>query len=130
MNMIKFLCILYTTYRLSTRVNPPLVILGDAVASFLQDPDTHTEDMCIVSQDDITTNIDAWRRPAAQEWQPLRLPWSASVNNAEKNRRLMQPLKWAFAMSKDSCRAIFTEILETRWASAASGRRWCSTLVL
>ena len=130
MNTIKFLCILYTTYRLSTRVDPPLAILGDAVASFLQDPDTHTKKMCIISQDAITNNIDAWRRPTAQEWQPSRLPWSAPTDVAEKHRHLVQPLKWVLAMSKDSCRTVFTELLKTRWASAASGRRWCSTLAL
>ena len=129
-NMIKFLCILYTRSRLSSRVDPPLAILRDAVASFLQDPDRHTKKMCIISQDKITNNIDAWRRPAVQEWQPSRLPWSASINNAEKHRHLVQPLKWALAISKDSCRVLFTEILETRWASAASGRRWCSALAL
>ena len=100
MNMIKFLCILYTTYRLSNRVDPPLAILGDALASFLQDPDTHTKKMCIILQDEITNNIDAWRRPAAQEWQSSRLPWSASINNAEKHRHLVQPLKWALACGK------------------------------
>jgi hypothetical protein len=50
----------------------PLMTLGDAVASFLDEPDPSTDNMCLISKADIVTErSESWTKPRA--WNPERV---------------------------------------------------------
>jgi hypothetical protein len=53
---------------------PTLVTLGDAVSSFLEDPDKSTESMCLVTKTDILKG--AWRQDQTRRvYKPVRNFW-------------------------------------------------------
>jgi hypothetical protein len=60
----------------------PLVTLGDAIASFLEDPDLTTKDMCLLSKEEIEK---AWSKPRTpRKWKPI----------AEKGYYSVPPRRW------------------------------------
>ena len=75
-----------------------LVTIGDAVASFLECPDTMTQGRCLMSKDDVNTGALQWRLEGCSE--PNTRP--PAVAHREPHRRL--------------------------WFAAASKRRWLSTI--
>jgi hypothetical protein len=58
---------------------PTLVTVGDAVASFLYDPDPTTKGICLSTKLDIQGN--RWKLQVAKQWQPKKHFWfrAASV---------------------------------------------------
>jgi len=58
---------------------PTLVTIGDAVASFLYDPDPTTKGICLSTKSDIQN--DRWKLQPAKPWNPTRHFWfrAASV---------------------------------------------------
>lgn len=88
-NFCKCLAIIYTAIRYSKHTDPPLWILGDALASFLKRPDIHTKGMAIVSYNDIQADCDrAWKRPVPKEWRPLSQRWVLAASR----------LRWFFGL--------------------------------
>ncbi len=80
-NYCKCLCIIYTAIRYSKHSDSPLSILGDALASFLREPDICTQDMSIVSYKDIQADCNAaWKRPVPRGWRPLRHLWASAAS--------------------------------------------------
>ena len=79
-NAIKALCMLLTT---RCQKSQPLVTLGDAIESFIQDPDRNTCGMCLASKgviDNVGKNrinhtwLDGLQKPA---WTPKPMKWTA-----------------------------------------------------
>ena len=80
-NYCKCLCIIYTAIRYSKHSDSPLSILGDALASFLREPDIYTHGMSIVSYKDIQADCNAaWKRPVPRRWRPLRRRWASAAS--------------------------------------------------
>ncbi|ORY11343.1 hypothetical protein BCR34DRAFT_327939 [Clohesyomyces aquaticus] len=76
-NAVKTLAILWTISRLR---QVPLLTLGDAVSSFLQDSDATTKDMCLVSQADITKMGTSWKmQTLLRPYTGQRSRWFAAV---------------------------------------------------
>lgn len=72
---------IYTAIRYSKHSDPPLSILGDALASFLKMPDVHTQGMGIISNRDIQADCSvAWKQPAPREWRPARQRWASAAS--------------------------------------------------
>ena len=55
----------------------PLVILGDAVQSFIESPDATTEGSCVAGREKLAKS-EQWRNHAS-EWNPRRLAWRNAV---------------------------------------------------
>lgn len=56
----------------------PLVTLGDAIASFLQEPDPTTQGACLLSKSDILQGC--WPLTSAKCWYPRKHYWLRSVS--------------------------------------------------
>ena len=54
-----------------------IVTLGDAISSFLQEPDHHTEQMCLTTKCHFMGK-DAWE-PQAIEWRPVKTRWQGAT---------------------------------------------------
>lgn len=77
-NIIKIALLLVVVLRLN---HATLVTIGDAIESFIRNPDPYTEDCCLMS----SRNVDTlWRSPetrASQKWQPRRRePWYSACS--------------------------------------------------
>ena len=79
-NYLKCLCIIYTTVRYSRRSDPPISILGDALASFLKHPDNSTQGLAIISKQDFLDDPEMWRNPTPRQWHPRRLYWFSAAS--------------------------------------------------
>jgi hypothetical protein len=78
-NSTKAICMLLTAWNTKEY---PLVTLGDAIASFLENPDPTTRNMCLVSKE----NVDkAWSTP------PLPRKWNGVK---EKGYHTVSPRRW------------------------------------
>jgi hypothetical protein len=79
-NFIKFSCIVYTTFLYSQHKDPPLSILGDALCSFLQNPDERTSHVGLLTQQMIRSNAKLWKDPQSTRWaiRPTRWVFAAS----------------------------------------------------
>jgi hypothetical protein len=60
----------------------PLVTLGDAIASFLEDPDPNTKNMCLISKKDIEKAFN--NPPPPRKWKGV----------AEKGYYAVSPRRW------------------------------------
>ena len=60
---------------------PTLVTIGDAVKSFLDNPDQTTEGVCLTTKSDIVKAKGGWKSQGAKRWVPVRQFWfrAASV---------------------------------------------------
>ena len=54
---------------------PSLVVLGDAIGSFLETPDKHTEGMSIASKDQISKSNGRWEVTKPLKWRTVRRRW-------------------------------------------------------
>ncbi|TPX18423.1 uncharacterized protein E0L32_011664 [Thyridium curvatum] len=77
--LLNIITILATTAILFRSSFRPLVTIGDAIASFLEDPDHTTEGSCLMTKADVLQN--RWGLGEAKHWQSRRHFWfrSASV---------------------------------------------------
>jgi hypothetical protein len=68
--------VILTAWKLN---EPTLVTIGDAVASFLKDPDPTTEGICLSTKMDIQKK--KWKLQTAKPWAPKKHFWfrAASV---------------------------------------------------
>ncbi|EMD91307.1 hypothetical protein COCC4DRAFT_128640 [Bipolaris maydis ATCC 48331] len=81
-NVVKIAAILTGLFTLR---NDPMLTVGDAVASFLREPDTIAHNMCLVSQQDIHTARKAW--PAQQQPRTFTMKsgrWSSAVKRGKR----------------------------------------------
>lgn len=85
MNFCKFVSMFWTVF---WQKSPTLVTVGDALASFLDSPDTLTQGRCLTSNDDIGKGPLQWllegsrlpntRPPAVAYQTPIRRRWFAA----------------------------------------------------
>ena len=86
-NLAKACCILYILKKLPSK-SPMLVTIGDAIASFLDDPDPHTHEMCCFSKSLVQ---QLWEKDLAhataeqivakgQTWPPKSRRWGSSAS--------------------------------------------------
>ncbi|MCJ1470576.1 hypothetical protein MMC07_009222 [Pseudocyphellaria aurata] len=83
-NTLKMVLMLYAVFGLK---ETPLMTIGDAVASFLNEEDLTTKGRCLVSKFDIKANKLRWQyrdgesnAPVAKEWMPTKVRWSRAVS--------------------------------------------------
>ncbi|KAI4107154.1 MAG: hypothetical protein LQ345_007158, partial [Seirophora villosa] len=79
-NLLKCIGICYTALYHSTPDDRPLANIGDAICSFLQDPDKTTRGMSLVSKEQIAKSDEIWRTPTAQMYQFRQPRWLYAVS--------------------------------------------------
>ncbi|CAO1603804.1 hypothetical protein XANCAGTX0491_007383 [Xanthoria calcicola] len=79
-NFLKCIGICYTARYHSTPDDRPLVNIGDAICSFLQDPDKTTRGMSLVSKQQIAKSDEIWRTPTTQMYQFRQPRWLYAVS--------------------------------------------------
>ena len=84
-NFVKAACMTLMVYQHDSE---PLVTLGDAIASFLNEPDSATQGNCIATKNDFRKSH--WTA-AANTWQPRQLRW---FKNASLKRWLVCNILW------------------------------------
>ncbi|KAF4632935.1 hypothetical protein G7Y89_g5184 [Cudoniella acicularis] len=82
-NMLKAITILMTFKIIRNSQTIPLITIGDAIQSFLENPDVRTEDMCLYDRRMIVKNLWQQRKKAQQYYSHNRLWFNAS-----------SPIKW------------------------------------
>ena len=70
-NIIKAFVMFITFWKFQ---NPTLVTIGDAIASFLDTPDTTTAEMCLKTRDDFNGK-SGWDNSLPRSWNPRSLLW-------------------------------------------------------
>lgn len=81
-NAVKTLTVLAGIFTLR---NDPMLTVGDAVASFLREPDASTYSMCLVSQKEIHSSRSEWRaRQQLRTFTINRHPWSSAVKRGKR----------------------------------------------
>lgn len=77
-NATKATIMILTWWKLRT---PTLVTIGDAVTSFLDNPDPTTTGICLITKRDIQNSKGRWKGQGAKRWAPKRHFWfrAASV---------------------------------------------------
>ncbi|KAI9884895.1 MAG: hypothetical protein M1823_003302 [Watsoniomyces obsoletus] len=75
-NLIKLGCLLWTTMRIN---QPALVTLGDAISSFLQEPDPVTRGYCMASKNQLERGIRI-EGGKPQRWDARRRFWGATIS--------------------------------------------------
>ena len=78
-NLIKCVCICCTSYCYHKTADCPLPNLGDAICSFLENPDRTTRGMGVVSKQQITSGVDVWHTPKAKMYEFKRPRWRRAV---------------------------------------------------
>lgn len=83
-NTLKMILMLYVVFGLH---ETPLMTIGDAIASFLNNEDSTTKGCCLVSKFDIKVNKLRWQcregesnEPLAKAWSPRKVPWARAVS--------------------------------------------------
>ncbi|MCJ1462005.1 hypothetical protein MMC07_000605 [Pseudocyphellaria aurata] len=83
-NTLKMVLMLFVVFGLN---ETPLMTIGDAVASFLDEEDPTTKGCCLVSKFDIKVNKLQWQyrdgesnAPVAKEWMPTKVRWARAVS--------------------------------------------------
>ena len=91
-NIVKV--IVMSTVAFSPTIMAPLMTVGDAIASFLTNPDPTTTDMCLSSRVDVISRISkptslteqhqavTWKPPVAQTWNPQPHRWAHAASTA------------------------------------------------
>lgn len=83
-NIVKALTVLAGIFELQ---NDPMLTVGDAVASFLQTPDSSSKNMCLVSQADVHHAKQQWPElRQARAYTKKRFTWASSI---KKSKRVM-----------------------------------------
>jgi hypothetical protein len=79
-NFVKCVCIAITVCYFISQKETPLTILGDAIQSFLQNPDQTTKGLSIVSKKQLLAeNRRLWKSPQPVEWTPAKTRWLRSA---------------------------------------------------
>ncbi|KAH7093703.1 hypothetical protein FB567DRAFT_178552 [Paraphoma chrysanthemicola] len=78
LNFVKAVLMFLVAFRVK---DEPLITMGDAVATYLEKPDSTSKDMCLLSIHDIR---HSGYQTGAREWRDLRLRWK---DVASKKRR-------------------------------------------
>ena len=83
-NATKASIMFLTWWKFST---PTLVTMGDAITSFLDNPDQTTAGVCLASKRDILNANGPWKDRGAKRWVPKRHFWfrAASVSHTVHN---------------------------------------------
>lgn len=83
-NTLKMILMLYVVFGLS---ETPLMTIGDAIASFLNEEDSTTKGCCLVSKFDIKVDKLRWQYregesngPPAKAWVPRKVHWARAVS--------------------------------------------------
>ncbi|CAG8898361.1 unnamed protein product [Penicillium egyptiacum] len=97
---------MFLAARIGRHRSPPLLTVGDAVASFMEKPDSTTEGMCWLSNADVRRG--AWKVPQKTE-DPAEEPLGASQPEPKVYKRLSG---------------------RKHWMQASSLARWIATLIL
>ena len=80
-NVVKFICFVLTfTF---CRYMHPLVTNGDAVESFLSQPDTTLKGRCLLSKEDVKKHEHFWsEQPPSIQWPSKRRRWAAAASKS------------------------------------------------
>ncbi|KIK53464.1 hypothetical protein GYMLUDRAFT_232806 [Collybiopsis luxurians FD-317 M1] len=93
-NVVKVVCMGFTAIRIK---DDPLVTIGDAIASFIDNPDPHTKNMCLASRSYFDTQIGDQRfPPLCIEYQPRKSKW---MNAASRRHWILTVCLFAGAIS-------------------------------
>ena len=82
-NFLKMILMLYMAFGLN---DTPLMTVGDAVASFLNEEDTTTKGCCLISKFDVKGKKLQWQYQGesnslpAKAWTQSRIPWARAVS--------------------------------------------------
>ncbi|MCJ1394217.1 hypothetical protein MMC18_007095 [Xylographa bjoerkii] len=88
-NLLKTICMALTLWTIHEW---PLVTIGDAIASFLEQPDITTIGLCLLSKADVRHH--SWRFPESSTiWEPVR---ERQWDGANTNRRVI--VNWLFCV--------------------------------
>ncbi|KIK53477.1 hypothetical protein GYMLUDRAFT_178990 [Collybiopsis luxurians FD-317 M1] len=72
-NAVKVVCMAFAAVKIK---DEPLVTIGDAIASFIDDPDPHTRGLCLASRSDFDDrNGGLCFCPPAIEYRPQKIRW-------------------------------------------------------
>ena len=83
-NTLKMILMLYVVFGLN---ETPLMIIGDAIASFLNKEDSTTKGCCLLTKYDIKVDKLRWQYregesngPPAKAWLPIKIHWASAVS--------------------------------------------------
>jgi hypothetical protein len=57
----------------------PLITIGDALSSFLHTRDEKTENLVLVSREELRKNPEIWDAKEPREWRPQKMTWFTSA---------------------------------------------------
>ncbi|KAF9066200.1 hypothetical protein BDP27DRAFT_1365818 [Rhodocollybia butyracea] len=81
LNAIKVVCMAIVATKMKDH---PLVTIGDAIASFIDNPSSETKGMCLVSQDQFKdSNKSHGANSSLIKYQPLNIRWMAMVSQRQ-----------------------------------------------
>ncbi|KAF2832450.1 hypothetical protein CC86DRAFT_401213 [Ophiobolus disseminans] len=81
-NAVKTLTLLISIFTLR---NDPMLTVGDAIVSFLREPDASTSNMCLVTQQEIHSAGKHWRtRQQPRTFNANRHTWSSTVKRGKR----------------------------------------------
>jgi hypothetical protein len=116
-NLIKLVGMLYVAFRLR---DAPLITVGDAVESFLNEPDRTTRGMCLLTKEDVVKSIRKRHR-----WDQPRGGGTAAATALAGKEPDTKPLPSLPPPAPKVAR-----IRKLRWSKSASGLRWSLTMGL
>jgi len=94
-NLIKMICMLFTAFRLGSG---SLITIGDAVASFLAQPESTTKSRCLLSRDEVVKEVDRQRYHPDKSRQLPPVPMTARVSR-QKWASAASWARWIFTIS-------------------------------
>ncbi len=81
-NIGKAISMLWVAFRIT---NHPLITIGDAISSFLENSDPTTRGICMATKDDIKTQSELWKPgifAVPLEYRPNRQRWFSTASRA------------------------------------------------
>jgi hypothetical protein len=75
----KLLCMFWVLWQLKEH---PLVVIGDAITSFVKEPDTNTKGACLGISSDFN-HTQSWLRLSPRKWSPKLRRWSHNVSRGQ-----------------------------------------------
>lgn len=114
LNLVSVFCLVAVLLRTSHRHfrHAPLITLGDAVSSFLREPDVTTRGACLLSKADVHNGL--WRAMAGNRLS------IQSAQSAERHENVMQPM--FLDRAHDSSASTRPDVY--RWFRSVSLARW------
>ncbi|XPS76152.1 hypothetical protein M3J07_008208 [Ascochyta lentis] len=77
-NLVKAILMFYVAFKVP---GEPLITMGDAVASFIDDPDPSTSGICLASIAEIKKKD---YRPGAKEWRSKKVSWRHAISRTRR----------------------------------------------